>query len=337
MPLPSFVIEPIFEELVSGSRPLRDILRERRIAPRAFHSTLRRDPELAKGYMIAKQMQIDLLFDLAAVDQMAPAEYAQLRQRLAHLPPQKNWEDEAIKYRRDQKTRARKENIRWLERWKEKDGAKRHRARRHAAAVAALPRRAVTIDDFKAADDLIDIFRLRRAGMFRADGSWVSLPASAERPNVERILVAPFRLQVHFKNRARPQSLPIEWVWTAIYTRPYFRCECGRRALKLYWAGGSYCCRHCALGGDATRYRSSSKWRSPNRPRVPGAYRSWTPRCPASRPCNRAVCLGEPAPSRPLRPSPRTFERTAARAEFIGADYRPSAIRARRLGTERVR
>lgn len=42
LPLPSFVVEQIFDERLSD-RALREILQERRLAPRAFHSALRRD------------------------------------------------------------------------------------------------------------------------------------------------------------------------------------------------------------------------------------------------------------------------------------------------------
>lgn len=117
-----------------------------------------------------------------------------------------------------------------------------------------------TLDQIKAAGDFLDVHDLRRRGLFRPDLNWSTITAPARHPAVEKLVVARFRLQVHFRGRYVPQSIGVEWIPTPIYDRPIFRCDCGRRAFHLYPTGGFYRCRHCVMGGDFVRYKSRGKY-----------------------------------------------------------------------------
>ena len=122
------------------------------------------------------------------------------------------------------------------------------------------PPRLPTIDDLQATVDVISIYDLRRRGALKPEWTFIDNPA--RHPAVARLVAARYRLQIHFKGRDIPQSVAIEWILTAVYDRPLFRCGCGRRALKLYPTAKAYVCRFCVMRG-LPRYRASSKYRSP--------------------------------------------------------------------------
>jgi hypothetical protein len=233
MPLQREKFDRIIMSMVEGL-PLAQACGLHAVKSHEFYTAFRHDPVLARDYQMACTYRDG-------------------------SPPKKDWVAEVKAAIAAKRARRRDRTGEALVRLEAKIAARR--AKKPKPKPPTRPK----MDDLKKSGDVVDIFDLKRRGAL--DVEWTVIQSPARHPGVEKMVAARFRLQIYFRGRDLPQSIPVVWHKAAIFEEPQFCCGCGRRARKIYPTVGAYRCRYCATGAtnETVPYKSRNKSYDPKR------------------------------------------------------------------------
>ena len=188
------VFDAIIGELLDG-RSLHQCLADRRMSGNSFHAILLRDPKLARGYMLAKEIQSDEI------------------DAKPNLAPRKDWVAEAEAATCARWVRQERKDIQFLERIEAKIEARRLKEMNWRPAPPRLP----TIDDLQKTGDVISIYDLRRRNVLQPD--WTVIGKPARLPAVEKLVAVRYRTRFISRvgtsrnrsrlNGSRPLFMPV--------------------------------------------------------------------------------------------------------------------------------
>jgi hypothetical protein len=170
--------------------------------------------------------------------------------------------------------------------------------------------------------EFLDISSLSKFGAF--EGGELSYPYAAMRyPFLARLRTNRFRVDLWPRRATRWVSFPVEWTrCTFGGLRPWFKCHCGVRVAKLYYAGIFVGCRHCyKMDYECQRRGERSR----------GYYQA----CKIRLSLGGAPTIAEPFPERPRRMWRGTYERLRCEAEELEAPLRRSRFMKREPDYER--